>query len=121
MDMITTALDGRFLHENGAGDMQGQTVRSFKVWGYDNNTKKYEGTWTWTLSTGLLHVSGESKDGGKTIDSNAWYTDEGGKKAEFKVQHTFTDDDHFSIKMYGGKMPDGSAGPTMTSKFTRKK
>jgi hypothetical protein len=120
-EKISSSLGGRFLHEQGTGEMMGMPMESFKVWGYNNGSHKYEATWTWTMSTSLLHMTGESKDGGKTIDWQAWFEGAGGKREEFKCQHAFTDDDHFTVKMYGGKMPDGTPGPTMTSVYTRKK
>ena len=74
-----------------------------------------------TLSTGLLHMDGESKDDGRTIEWNAWYDDETGKRAEFKVKTAIADDDHFTHTMFGGKLADGSPGPTMTASYSRKK
>jgi hypothetical protein len=118
---ITSELGGRFVHERSRGEMMGQPVESFKMWGYNNGTKKYEGVWTWTMNTSVLHVTGDSKDGGKTIDWNAWYQAKPDKREEFKVHYTFADDDHFTVKLDGGKIPDGSPGPVLTSVYTRKK
>lgn len=114
-------LDGRFVHETGVGEMMGVPTRDFKLWGFNNGSGKYEGVWTWTFSTGLLYVNGESKDDGKTIEWLAHYDDQDGKRQEFRILTTFKDDDHFSQKIYGGKMPDGSPGPTMYVSYSRKK
>jgi hypothetical protein len=118
---IAMALDGRFVHETGVGEMMGMPVHSFKQWGYNVGSKKYEGVWSWTLSTGLLQLAGESKDDGKTIEWRAGYDNEFGKREEFNVTMTFADDDHFTVKIHGGKMPDGSPGPVMEAKYSRKK
>jgi hypothetical protein len=117
---ITSELGGRFVHEKSKGEMMGRPVESFKMWGYNRGSKKYEGSWAWTMNTSVLHVDGESKDGGKTIDWNAWYQATPDHREEFKVHYIFTDDDHFTVKLDGGKMPDGSPGPVMTSVYTRK-
>ncbi|MFO0839342.1 MAG: DUF1579 family protein [Phycisphaerae bacterium] len=118
---ISTALGGRFVQETGVGEFMGGPVNSFKMWGYNNGSHKFEAVWAWTMATGFLHMSGESKDDGKSIDWQCWYDNESGAREEFKAKHTFADDDHFTVKLYGGKMPDGSPGPTMTSTYTRKK
>lgn len=118
---VSAELGGRFLHERGGSEAAGQQTEEFKMWGYNNASKKYEGVWTWTLATGLLHLTGESKDDGKTIDWEAWYYNRSGNKEEFKVQHAFTDDDHFSVKLFGGKLQDGTPGPTMNISYARNK
>lgn len=118
---LTATLGGRFLNEAGKGELMGMPTESFKSIGYNNGSKKYEAIWQWTLSTGLLHLSGASPDGGKTIQWDAWYDDEAGRRADFKVTTVITDDDHFSQRIDGGKLPDGSPGPVMTSVYTRRK
>ena len=118
---LKPALDGRFIHETGAGQSMGMPTQHFKVWGYNNGSKKYEAVWSWTLGTGMLYMNGESKDDGKTIEWKAWYDNESGVREEFKATTTHTDADHFSVKLHGGKMPDGSPGPVMIANYTRKK
>lgn len=118
---IAEALDGRFVQETGSGEMEGMPVKDFKMWGYNGGSKKYEAVWTWTLSTGFLYLNGESKDGGKTIQWKAWFDNESGEREDFEATTTFTDDDHFSTKLYGGKLPVGSAGPVMLTEYSRKK
>lgn len=118
---LKPALDGRFMQETGAGESMGMPASHFKMWGYNNGSKKYEAVWAWTLGTGMLYMNGESKDDGKTIEWKAWFDNESGVREELKATTTHTDADHFSVKLYGGKMPDGSPGPVMTANYTRKK
>jgi hypothetical protein len=118
---IKSALDGRFLHEEATGEFTNMPLKSMKFWGYNMGSKKYEGTWAWTMSTSLLHLTGTSTDEGKTINLDAWYEAANGHKDEFKVHYTFTDDDHFTVRMDGNKMADGNPGPVMTSTYSRKK
>lgn len=120
-ETIAGALGGRFLQETGTGQMAGMPTQSFKMWGYNNGSRKYEAVWSWTMSTGFLHMAGESKDDGKTIDWKAWFDNEIGVREEFKCLTTFTDADHFTVKIYGGTMPDGDPAPTMTTIYSRKK
>ena len=118
---IKSALEGRFLHETGSGEMMGMPAQHFKMWGYNNGSKRFEATWTWTLSTGFLHMEGETRDDARTINWKAWFDNETGLREEFKALTTITDDDHFSTRIYGGKMPDGSPAPTMNITYTRHK
>jgi hypothetical protein len=117
---ISGAMGGRSLHENGKGDFMGQPATDFKMWCYNTGSKKFEAVWSWTMSTGYLYMSGESKDEGKTIDWKAWYDGDSGRE-EFKALTTIASDDQFTVKLYGGKMPDGSPGPTMHITYTRSK
>jgi len=119
---LKLALGGRFVQETGGDKMDNDKTEQFKMWGYNAGTKKYEGIWSWTHSTGFLYLSGEAADSGKTIDWKAWFDDDHtGKHTEFKVKMTITDDDHFTVVIISGTRPDGSDGPTITSTYTRKK
>jgi len=116
-----TVLGGRFVHQNETGEMQGQKADSFKVWGYNTDSHKYESVWTWTMNNSLLHLTGDSSDSGKTIEWAVWYQKSPTEREEFKATTEMPDADHFTVKLFGGKMPDGSPGPVMTSTYTRKK
>lgn len=118
---LKAELGGRFIHETGRGEMMGMPTEHFKLWGYNAGSKKFEAVWTWTMSTGLLSMVGETKDDGKSIEWKAWFDNEVGVREDFKALTTFVDDDHFTVKLYGGKMPDGTPGPTMLVEYSRKK
>ena len=66
-------------------------------------------------------MTGASEDEGKTIKFTASFENEIGVKETFNITYRMADDDHFSIVLDGGKMPDGSPGPTMETTYTRKK
>lgn len=119
-ETVSMMLDGRFVQQVGTGEMMGQPVKNFKMWGYNNGSGRYEGVWAYTMSTGLLHLGGASADDGQTIEWDAWFDNEMGVREEFKVRTTLTDADHFTVEFYGGKMPDGSEGPRMLQRYTRK-
>jgi hypothetical protein len=116
---ITTALDGRFLVEENKGKMFGQPNNGMRLMGYNNASKQYEGTWTYSMSTAIMTLSGTSKDDGKTIHWNATFTDGRGKQ-NLQVLSRYLDDDHFVVELTA-KNPDGSPGPTMEMAYTRKK
>ncbi|MCH8808058.1 MAG: DUF1579 domain-containing protein [Planctomycetes bacterium] len=116
-----TVLGGRFLHEEHQGTMMGMPLQSARLVGYNNGSKKYEAVWTYTLGTSMMIMTGTSDDDGKTIKFDAVWDNEIGLRETIKIIYTFVDDDHFTITMGEGKMPDGSAGPEMEITYTRKK
>ncbi len=118
---LSMILDGRFLHEENAGTMMGMPFQGGKLLGYNNGSKKYEGVWMYTLGTGMLLLSGTSDDDGKTVRCTASFDNEVGIRETMNVTYKFTDNDHFSVLLEGGKMPDGSPGPVMEATYTRVK
>jgi hypothetical protein len=109
-------LDGRFLHEQSSGQMMGMPVTGTRVTGFNNATKKYEAVWTWTMSTGMLLLSGTSDDGGKTIKLDGGY-DEAGGRQKMVVTLKVLSDDHFTYELGHGD----PGGPVMTIDYQRKK
>ena len=109
-------LDGRFLREENSGTMAGQPYRGLRYYGHNNATNKYEGMWTWTMSTALMFLSGSSSDGGKTIDWTATCDDETGVRQSLHIIMRRDGDDRFVIRIEGR---DG--GPTLEETYTRKK
>ena len=116
---ITSVLEGRFIAEDGKGDMMGMQYMSHKMYGYNTVAKKYEGVWMWTNGTSMMNLSGTSSDGGKSVVFNASF-DQGGSKMTFGITMKRIDDDHFTVEMTG-KNPDGTPGGTMMTTYTRKK
>ena len=112
-------LDGRFLSEDDSGMFFGQPTKGFKMVGYNNASKRYEGIWTYTMSTSIMTLNGTSKDGGKTITFGASFDDPAGKQ-KLDIVMRKTDDDHFVVEL-SGKTADGKPGPRLETVYTRKK
>ena len=113
-------LDGRFLSEDDSGMFFGQPTKGFKMIGYNNASKRYEGIWTYTMSTSIMTLNGDSKDDGKTINFAATYDDQNGVKQKLDIVMRQTDSDHLIVEL-SGKQPDGKPGPTLETVYTRKK
>jgi hypothetical protein len=118
---IAVVMDGRFIHQEDSGTMMGMPVKSAKLMGFNNGSKKYEAVWTYSLGTNMMTMTGTSDDGGKTIKCSASFDNEMGVKETLNVTYKLSDDDHFTVVLDGGKMPDGTPGPTMETTYTRKK
>jgi hypothetical protein len=111
---LTMTHDGRFLQEEDAGTMMGMPTKGTKITGYNNASGQYEAVWLWTMSTGLMTMTGKSTDGGKTITFNASFTGPDGKKQPLTITMKTIDDDHFTTEIKGDKAD-------MTTTYERKK
>ena len=99
--------------------MMGMPFNSRKLIGYNNGSKKYEANWVYTMGTGMMNMTGESSDDGKTIKWDATFVNEVGVAEKINITTTVTDDDHFTVEM---RATDPAAGDVvMSTKFTRKK
>jgi hypothetical protein len=117
---LSMTLDGRFLVEDDTGTFMGQSIKGFKMVGYNNASKRYEGVWTYTMATGIMTLNGTSTDGGKTLNFVASFDGEGGKKETLQIVMKQTDDDHFVVEL-SGKLPDGKPGPRLVTTYSRNK
>jgi hypothetical protein len=117
---ITSALDGRFLLEENTGTFFGRPIKGMRLLGYNNASKKYEGIWTYTMSTGIMTLAGTSEDDGKTIKLTATYDGPMGEKQTLHVVTRDVDDDHFVVELTA-KNPDGSKGASLETTYSRKK
>jgi hypothetical protein len=116
---LAMILDGRFLAEDNTAEMMGQPVTGKRLLGYNNSAKHYEGTWMYTMATGTMRLKGTSPDNGKTIDFEAT-VDDGKTTQKLQIIMKRIDDDHFNITLKS-QSPEGGAGPSLTTEYTRKK
>jgi hypothetical protein len=72
------------------------------------------------MATGIMTMTGTSKDQGKTIDWTASYTNPTGAKQTLYVTTRQVDDDQFVVELVA-KTPDGKKGPTLETTYVRKK
>lgn len=116
---LSLTLDGRFLVEEDTGTFAGQPSKAFKMLGYNNASKRYEGIWTYTMSTAIMTLNGTSSDGGKTATFSASWDDEGGARRNLQVVMRSIDDDHFVVELIDKS--SAKAGPTLATTYARKK
>jgi hypothetical protein len=117
---LVMILDGRFLREENAGTTMGQPYFGMRLVGYNNGSKKYEGIWTYTMSTSMMSLSGASPDGGKTIDFVATFDNPAGVRESLQIVQRRLDDDRFVVELVGNN-PDGTPGPRLETTYTRKR
>jgi hypothetical protein len=114
---IASDLGGRFFSDQSSGEMMGEPYESRHYTGYNNATKQYESVWTWTHDTGMLHMTGTSKDGGKTINWTGSYVNPAGEKEVLNAVTTHVDDNKLTIELRG----EGAEAGVMKTEYTRKK
>jgi hypothetical protein len=116
-----SAMGGRFLMQEEKGEEFGQPFESFKMYGYNAQRKKYEGMWSYTGSTAMMTMTGESSDGGKTIAFDAQVDIGQADPMKFDITFKEISEESFSITLVA-RAPDGSdSGPTLVATYTRKK
>ena len=77
-------------------------------------------TWTYTMSTGFLDLTGTTDDGGKTIRWSGGYVDEKGARQKLRIVQEQSSPDNFSIAIYEDG-PNAPKHPVQKLIYTRKK
>ncbi len=117
----TWVLGDRFVQTKYEGVFLGEAFNGVGYTGFDNVTKRYEGTWMDTGSTAIMTSVGTIDGAGKVITMKATTSDPAtGKVTTADQKITIVDNDHHSIEMWG-KTPDGKNFKMMEIQYTRKK
>ena len=126
-NMPPSVTEGKSVCESILGGRYFQTVETSKfmdmpfeghgLFGYDNATKKFFGTWIDNFGTGVMNTEGTYDEATKTFN----YTGSGvGPTGEYKVREIskYIDDDHSHFEMYmtEGEKPEMK---TMEIEYTR--
>ncbi|HTY41474.1 MAG TPA: DUF1579 domain-containing protein [Thermoanaerobaculia bacterium] len=117
----TWVLGDRFVQTKYEGVFLGETFNGIGYTGYDNVTRKYEGSWMDTASTAIMTSTGTIDAAGKVLTMKATTSDPAtGKVTTSDQKITIVDNDHHTIEMWG-KTPDGKTFKMMEIQYTRKK
>lgn len=101
----TWALGGRFLHQEYLGDPSPgadpfPNFAGLGFWGFNKNTREYEGFWIDTASTVMQHDSGTVDESGKVWNMTGEIVGPDGGTSIKRSIITLVDDDHHGIEMY---------------------
>jgi Protein of unknown function (DUF1579) len=114
-------LGDRWVQTKYEGVFLGETFNGIGFTGYDNVTKKYQGSWMDTASTSMMLSTGTMDAAGKVLTMKATTSDPAtGKVTTADEKLTITDNDHHTLEMWG-KTPDGKTFKMMEIQYTRKK
>jgi hypothetical protein len=114
VSVFTAVLGGRFLMQqdyaaSGHGEPSG-----IRLFGFNAAAGKYEATWSYDRSTGLLAMTGTSPDGGRTIEFKGRWEEGAGTFRALNATLTKRDDGTFSIHLTGERGSD----PRVETVFT---
>jgi hypothetical protein len=114
-------LGDRYVQMKYEGVFLGETFNGIGYVGYDNVSKKYQGSWMDTASTGMMLSNGTMDGAGKVITMKATTSDPAtGKATTSDEKITIADADHHTLELWG-KTPDGKNFKMMEIQYTRKK
>ena len=114
---IETSMDNRYLIENFEGTMMGMPYQGMGLFGYDNLTKKYWGTWVDSMGTGPTNMSG-TRTGNKVEYHGTMADVMAGKHVPVRFVQTTIDADHHTLEMFS-KGPDGKEFRGMFLEYSR--
>jgi hypothetical protein len=114
-------LGGRWVESRFTSEMMGQPFEGIGYTGYDNQKKKYMGTWTDNMSTAVMVSEGTMDAAGKVMTSTSTMDDfMTGKPQTLKMTTTIASPDHHVFEMWGPG-PDGKIAKQMQIDYRRRK
>lgn len=118
---ITPILDGRFVKNKTEGEFAGMgPFTGFGLYGYDNVSQQFQGTWIDNCSTGMMTGTGELNSAGDTIEWTFNYNCPlTNKPAVFREVERRTGEDTMTLTMYGPAPDTGKEYKIMEIKYTR--
>lgn len=115
----TMLLGGRFLRQECAGDMMGQSFTGIGLNAYDNHTKKYMSTWMDSMGTAIYYMEGTASADGKTITQKGHYDDPIEGPVQLRSVTKVVDNNTEIFEMYG-TTKGGKERKMMEITYTRK-
>lgn len=117
----TMTLGGRYQESTFKGDMMGMPFEGKGVMAYDNFKKKFEGSWTDNMGTGIMATEGDYDAGTKTFTMSGEIIDPmSGKQCKVRETLRLVDNDTQVMTMYN-TIAGGAEVKAMEMTFKRKK
>jgi len=115
--------DGRFISQTVQGEMMpGETFQGQSYMGYDNAEKKFFSTWMDNMSTGLMVSKGTFDAAKKSFAfTSDMFCPLAKKQVTSRITEKWTDNDHFTMEMYGPWFKTGKDYKMMEINYTRVK
>jgi Protein of unknown function (DUF1579) len=122
-EVNTMIVGGKYQSSKHTGDMMGMPFEGLSITAYDNATKQFVATWIDTWSTGIMTMTGNWDEAGKTLTLTGKTPDicRPGKECTLRQVITVVDDNTHNMVMYGPDSKTGKEYKVMEIKMTRKK
>lgn len=115
----TWLMGKRYLEERFQGEYGGQPFTGVGLFGYDNVTRKYFGSWYDSMSTAMTTTKGTMT--GNTIKYKGMMSDPmAGKEVPYSMTYKIVDNNTQTVEMWGAG-PDGKQMKWMEMTYTRVK
>ncbi len=109
---------GRFLKETYTGTAHGQPFEGVGYTGYDNVKKEYVGTWIDSMSTSIMHSTGQYDAASKTLTMGGNVSCPFNGDMKMRMETVVTDNDHHTLTGYMTGA-DGKEAKGMEIVYTR--
>jgi hypothetical protein len=119
-EVVTLGCGGLCMITKFDSDMGGMPFQGNGLTTYDPSKKKYVGSWTDSMSAGLLTTEGSYDAATKTMTTIMQGPDPTGAVQTLKSTSSYPDADHRTMTMFM-KAPDGSEVTGMKITYTRRK
>jgi hypothetical protein len=119
-EIVTIGCGGLCLISKFDSDMGGMPFQGHGITTYDANKKKYVGSWTDSMSVGMLTSEGTYDAATKVMTTWMEGADMTGAVQKLKATSTQADADHRTMMMFM-KAPDGTEVQSMKISYTRRK
>lgn len=114
---VSSMLEGRFISLEETGETMGLPSKSFKMWGYNSGSRKYESVWTYTRSTAMMTLTGAAEEGQPIVLEGGY--DEADGRSRYRVTLRIANEKSFVVEMIA-LGADGSEVATLQTTYTRK-
>lgn len=114
----TAKLGGRFMMSEFTSDFMGIPFTGIAYSGYDNAREQHVSVWMDTMSTAIIHMTGNPNEDGDLVMQGTGFMP-GMGDYQMKMVYHWIDDDNWSQTFYD-QMPDGSWFNSGVITYTRK-
>ena len=112
-------LNGLILRQDFEGVMDGKTFKGIGFVAFNKGSGKYESIWMDDMSSGIMYSTGESADGGKSVNYKGHWFGPDAAQIDQKMVMTTVDADTHKLKMEMSM--GGNAMPPMSITYKRAK
>src|SRR6185295_17635044 len=93
---VSSLLGDRFVQIDESGEMMGAKFTALKLFGFNTEAGKHEGTWIYTGSTAFMRLTGATTEG-DAVTFDATFDKANGESPRFKITVKPVDAKQFTI------------------------
>ncbi len=102
---VSSILDDHFVQIDETGEMMGQKFTALRLFGFNAEAGRHEGTWVYTASTAMMRLTG-TKQEGETVTFDAEFDRAAGASMRVRITVKPGDANHFTIEIASDSMTE---------------